>query len=710
MATVATPADQAAGLLQSLSLDSQTKTKTNLTLSEPTMKLPSSQIDFKDASNDHIHLNERSATPLLPDVMDPSLCYPPNSYIHAAYYYGGYDVSGNDWDDYSRYVNPDGAEIPPGVYGDNGSLMYHHGLGFAPYGPYSPAGSSVAAMGHDSQLYGHQQYQYPSPYFQPVTPTSGTYTPAPAAHPQGDMSSAAAGQWPLSAETANGNANCVSNDGGKGRNGSVPLRATHQTSYFDINNSYGRGSLPGGLPTSGYQDPRFGFDGIRSPIPWFDGPFFADGQPRTVTSNSFASLASHANHAPSSRNQSLPPHANVLGLHQPKLMSGLGTAHGFTNQMYASKFYGRYGNTVRINSGYGSNGYDARTSDRGCFGVDSRYRNRGRGNAFFGYGSENMDGLNELNRGPRAKSSKNQKGFAPITLAVRGQNITPHGNHNEERGGLNMILDREQFNCPDFPESYPDAKFFIIKSYSEDDVHKSIKYNVWSSTPNGNKKLDAAYQEAQAKSGDCPLFLLFSVNTSGQFVGIAEMVGPVDFHKDVEYWQQDKWNGSFPVQWRIVKDVPNSLLKHIILENNENKPVTTSRDTQEVKLEQGLQMLKIFKEHVSKTCILDDFGFYEVRQKIIQEKKAMQQQFQKQVWEGKSAGGKNKDGANEEQRLHISADGSDSIQEVKLSNQSNGDAKLSDNGGVVAKNRDVPKSCKLVVSDNILVNGVANGS
>lgn len=60
------------------------------------------------------------------------------------------------------------------------------------------------------------------------------------------------------------------------------------------------------------------------------------------------------------------------------------------------------------------------------------------------------------------------------------------------------------------------------------------------------------------------------------------MVGAVDFEKSVEYWQQDKWNGCFPVKWHIVKDVPNSLLKHITLENNENKPVTNSRDTQEV--------------------------------------------------------------------------------------------------------------------------------
>ncbi|MFS8014714.1 putative YTH domain-containing protein [Helianthus anomalus] len=87
----------------------------------------------------------------------------------------------------------------------------------------------------------------------------------------------------------------------------------------------------------------------------------------------------------------------------------------------------------------------------------------------------------------------------------------------------------------------------------KDDVHKSIKYNVWASTQNGNKKLDAAYQKAQQKSGSCPVFLFFSVNTSGQFVGVAKMVGPVDFNKSLKYWQQDKWIDYFPVNWHIVK-------------------------------------------------------------------------------------------------------------------------------------------------------------
>lgn len=75
---------------------------------------------------------------------------------------------------------------------------------------------------------------------------------------------------------------------------------------------------------------------------------------------------------------------------------------------------------------------------------------------------------------------------------------------------------------------------------------------------------------------------MLQVNASGQFCGVSEMVGPVDFEKDAGYWQQDRWSGQFPVKWHILKDVPNNRFSHILLQNNDNKPVTHSRDSQEV--------------------------------------------------------------------------------------------------------------------------------
>ncbi|XP_062180481.1 YTH domain-containing protein ECT2-like isoform X2 [Phragmites australis] len=209
----------------------------------------------------------------------------------------------------------------------------------------------------------------------------------------------------------------------------------------------------------------------------------------------------------------------------------------------------------------------------------------------------NSEDIMDQVRGPRAKKLNN------ISVSSTEKDI------------ISPLVRRDQFNRSDFSTEYEHAKFFMIKSYSEDDIHKGIKYNVWASTPNGNNKLDAAFHEAQTlmkeKGGKCPVFLFFSVNTSGQFVGLAEMLGPVDFKKTMDFWQQDKWNGFFPVVWHIIKDIPNRLFKHIILENNDNRIVTFSRDTQEIGRPQGLQMLRIFKAHRQETSILDDFDFYE---------------------------------------------------------------------------------------------------
>jgi hypothetical protein len=200
----------------------------------------------------------------------------------------------------------------------------------------------------------------------------------------------------------------------------------------------------------------------------------------------------------------------------------------------------------------------------------------------------------EQNRGSRTRRSRNQ-------LIVKAY-TTKAGNADAEG---NIVINPDRYNKEDFSIEYSDARFFVIKSYSEDDVHKSIKYGVWSSTLNGNKKLQSVYEDAQRiateKSRECPIFLFFSVNSSGLFCGVAEMTGPVSFDRDMDFWQQDKWSGSFPVKWHIIKDVPNSYFRHIILHNNENKPVTNSRDTQEV----SFPILTLhFEDQVPRTLLL----------------------------------------------------------------------------------------------------------
>ncbi|KAL6958281.1 hypothetical protein U1Q18_044027, partial [Sarracenia purpurea var. burkii] len=98
----------------------------------------------------------------------------------------------------------------------------------------------------------------------------------------------------------------------EGNSGSALAKQTYQNSSFNSNRAYGRGSLHGGLLASGFQDPRFGFDSLRSPIPWLDGPIFSDGQPRPVTPTSMVSSISLANNAPSSKNHNYRPHSHLM--------------------------------------------------------------------------------------------------------------------------------------------------------------------------------------------------------------------------------------------------------------------------------------------------------------------------------------------------------------------------------------------------------------
>ncbi|KAF0036195.1 hypothetical protein F2P81_011507 [Scophthalmus maximus] len=192
----------------------------------------------------------------------------------------------------------------------------------------------------------------------------------------------------------------------------------------------------------------------------------------------------------------------------------------------------------------------------------------------------------------------------PPTSAAQG----PGG---ESHPVLDKLRASHSYNPKEFEWNLKNGRVFIIKSYSEDDIHRSIKYSIWCSTEHGNKRLDSAFR---AMNGKGPVYLLFSVNGSGHFCGVAEMRSPVDYGTSAGVWAQDKWKGKFDVTWLFVKDVPNSQLRHIRLENNDNKPVTNSRDTQEVPLEKAKQVLKIIAGYKHTTSIFDDFSHYEKRQ------------------------------------------------------------------------------------------------
>lgn len=131
-------------------------------------------------------------------------------------------------------------------------------------------------------------------------------------------------------------------------------------------------------------------------------------------------------------------------------------------------------------------------------------------------------------------------------------------------------------------------------------------------------------------------------------------------------------------------------------------------------MDQGQQLLKIFKDHVSKQCILDDFEFYEDCQKRIQEKKAKQQLFQKQsqVWEGKVSDEMKKENSNSELKFQKPSEVSVVLNKESLPPlHTNGQVQFTKNMSVTKLVDDVKgaKSVILLDKKHVVANGIANG-
>ncbi|KAJ1543954.1 hypothetical protein HK405_008943 [Cladochytrium tenue] len=171
-----------------------------------------------------------------------------------------------------------------------------------------------------------------------------------------------------------------------------------------------------------------------------------------------------------------------------------------------------------------------------------------------------------------AASSGMPAGFASSGTEAEGRAPAPET--TGRRVARQRLLNPPAGNLP--LELYY-ARYFVIKSFTEDDVFRSIKYGIWASTDLGNRRLSQAYRDASTSplsagavggtGGACPtqpVVLFFSVNASGHFCGVATMESDVDWTRSSPVWAQgSRWRGVFVVRWIYVKDIPNSVLRHL---------------------------------------------------------------------------------------------------------------------------------------------------
>ena len=187
------------------------------------------------------------------------------------------------------------------------------------------------------------------------------------------------------------------------------------------------------------------------------------------------------------------------------------------------------------------------------------------------------------------------------------------------------LIDINSKNSNILKEINTDCKFFIIKSFEEEDIHKSIKYGIWSSSKTGNKTLSEAFNITKERSSF--VYLFFSGNQSGRLAGVAKMKSECDFNRIFDFWTIDnKWQGLFDVEWIFIKNVPLKEFKDIIIKMKDGvvEPITWARDTQEIPFEQAKTMLNIIEKYEYKNSILENFEYYDMRQNNYEKNKDIQ--------------------------------------------------------------------------------------
>ena len=207
------------------------------------------------------------------------------------------------------------------------------------------------------------------------------------------------------------------------------------------------------------------------------------------------------------------------------------------------------------------------------------------------------------------------------------------------------LIDINQKNSKLIDSINANSKFFVIKSFSEEDVHKSIKYNVWSSSKDGNLTLSNAYRITEENKGN--VYLFFSCNGSGRYCGLARMKSPCDENKTFGLWTQDgKWPGLFDVEWLFIKDVPFKEFKNVIItmKDGEVKPISNSRDTQEIPFEQAKTMIQKITDYQNTNTILEHFEFYDMRQENYERNMQMNKSKEMKANQENKQGDNNNDG------------------------------------------------------------------
>ncbi|KAG6590911.1 putative high-glucose-regulated protein [Phytophthora cinnamomi] len=166
------------------------------------------------------------------------------------------------------------------------------------------------------------------------------------------------------------------------------------------------------------------------------------------------------------------------------------------------------------------------------------------------------------------------------------------------------------------------CRCFVLKSFSEANFHKSLKFGIWSTTTLHNALLDQVFKSDLTAVR--PVLFFFSVCGTKHFNGVARMTSGVRTDSQFQLWEKLKYEGFFHVEWLLVKDVPNYVFTGVKMSNTPTKKsITSCRDCEEVLFEEANEFLSIFTEFDSRSSAWDDFAHYDQLQEQLERKRGL---------------------------------------------------------------------------------------
>jgi len=178
------------------------------------------------------------------------------------------------------------------------------------------------------------------------------------------------------------------------------------------------------------------------------------------------------------------------------------------------------------------------------------------------------------------------------------------------------------------------AHFYILRSSNDDNIHKAVKYQIWSTTAAGKTILSEAWNEFTKKGMAPEIYLIFTVVNTNHCLGIAKMTSDIKPNESFMYWWEPmKWFGTFQIKWLFLKDIHSSQFDHIKEDAFSTSSFINLKDSTKLTTTNGKEIVRTFHEYSLRSNIFESFAYMDQREDYIRLQRDSNSFFVKQFQE-----------------------------------------------------------------------------